>query len=55
MRTNQSDRLTLYLPKDLIEWVKKEARKQNRSINNFVMTILLKYKRETEVIKCISK
>jgi len=51
-------RINLALPQELGEWVKEEAKKENRSINNFIATVLLEKKRQKErelMQACISK
>jgi hypothetical protein len=52
------ERVNLALPKDLAEWIKQQAKRENRSINNFIQTILLEKKREQQnnkkEITCLS-
>jgi len=48
-------RVNLALPKELAEWVKHQAQIENRSVNNFIATILLEKKREKEMVQCISR
>jgi predicted HicB family RNase H-like nuclease len=33
-------RLSLHMPLDLADWVEKQAKREHRSINNFVIKIL---------------
>jgi metal-responsive CopG/Arc/MetJ family transcriptional regulator len=51
-------RTSIVLPKELAEWIKKQAAIENRSINNFIQTILLEKKREQQnnkkEITCLS-
>lgn len=47
------DRITIALPKDLADWVKEQARRENRSVSNYIVTILLKNRGGKE-IECIS-
>jgi len=54
MKSNSIVRVNLALPKDLADWVKEQAKNQNRSVNNFIQTILLEKKRKMEMIPCIS-
>jgi|GEM_PF-2045716 uncharacterized protein (DUF1778 family) len=48
-------RINLALPKEIAEWVKREAQHENRSINNYILTLILKEKRGKELVACISK
>jgi predicted HicB family RNase H-like nuclease len=49
------ERVNLALPKDLAEWIKQQAKRENRSINNFIKTIIIEKKLEKEnPIKCLS-
>jgi len=50
-------RINLAVSKELAEWIRKQAQRENRSINNFVQTVLLKYreeKKQKEEIPCLS-
>ncbi len=48
MAKNDTERINLCLPKALTKFVKEEAGRQNRSVNNLVFVVLLKFKEETE-------
>lgn len=55
LKSNQREKITIVVDKVLASWIKKEATNQNRSINNFIETILLQKKKETEkVMECLS-
>ncbi|RLC80750.1 MAG: hypothetical protein DRI61_05105 [Chloroflexi bacterium] len=55
MRSNQNERLNLYLPKKLVDFLKTEAEKQKRSLNNLVFFILSNWKEERErMVECLS-
>ncbi|MEM2057472.1 MAG: hypothetical protein QXQ64_02365 [Candidatus Bathyarchaeia archaeon] len=43
----------LYLPKELSDWLKSEAARERRSLNNYI-TIILEdyYRRRKEGLKC---
>ena len=38
--TTNKTRISLYLDNDLKEWVAQEAKKQNRSMSNYIETVL---------------
>lgn len=46
MAKNDCGRLNLYLPKTLIEWLVNQAEANQRSLNNYVMLVLEKHKKE---------
>lgn len=48
-------RVNLALPKELADWVKKQAKAENRSINNWFQTLLLEKYREKEKVQCTSR
>lgn len=52
MQTNEAVRLNLYLPKTLTDWLKKQAEKDHRSLNNYLSVILENHK-EKEMEACI--
>ena len=37
-----------FTQKELLPWLREQARKDNRSLNNFLETVLLKLKEERE-------
>jgi pantothenate synthetase len=43
--TTDKTRISLYLDNDLKEWVAKEAKKKNRSMSNYIETILEQIKK----------
>jgi|YelNatPaOPRAMG01_1025707.scaffolds.fasta_scaffold37380_2 hypothetical protein len=46
----------LYLPKELSDWLKQEAMRERRSLNNYISIILEDYYRQRrEGIKCTSR
>ena len=46
----------LYIPKELSDWLKQEAMKERRSLNNYISIILEDYYRQRkEGIKCTSR
>jgi hypothetical protein len=49
-------RTSIILPKELADWIRKQAELEHRSVNNFIQIILLEKKREKEgLISCISR
>jgi predicted HicB family RNase H-like nuclease len=48
MRCSESERLTVYLPKTLLAWLRQEAERQNRSVNNLIFVALQKYQKEAQ-------
>jgi len=46
----------LYIPKDLAEWLKREANKERRSLNNYVSLLLEDYyQRRRRDVLCTSQ
>ncbi|MEM2995647.1 MAG: hypothetical protein QXI91_06530 [Candidatus Bathyarchaeia archaeon] len=43
-KSNQIKHIHIYLPKELADWVKQQAEKENRKISNYIATIILKIK-----------
>lgn len=43
-KANQIEHIHIYLPKQLADWVREQAQKENRKVSNYIMTILLKIK-----------
>jgi len=43
-KSEKSVRVNLYLPEDLVEWLKKKAKAENRKLNNYMTTLLQKLK-----------
>jgi len=39
-------RLSLHVPADLKDWIEKEAEKESRTVNNFVVKVLQDKRRE---------
>lgn len=37
-------RVNLYLPKELVEWLRQQAQAEDRSLNNYIKRILEYYK-----------
>lgn len=54
LKSHQKTKITIVIDKQLASWVIEKAEKENRSINNFIETVLLE-KRNEELVKCISK
>ena len=49
-------RINLALPKELGEWIQQQAAIENRSVNNYVKTILLAYRASLkEMMVCTSQ
>jgi len=38
----------LRIDDSLLDWLREEAQKVNRSVNNFIETVLIDYKKRTE-------
>lgn len=55
LKSNQKIKITIVVDKDLASWIKRQAEQENRSINNFLETLLYQKRKEKEVIACISK
>ena len=43
--TTDKTRISLYLDNDLKEWIAKEAKKNNRSMSNYIETVLEQIKK----------
>lgn len=43
--TTDKTRISLYLDNELKEWITKEAKKKNRSMSNYIETVLEQIKR----------
>lgn len=41
----------LVIPNEILDWVRKEASKANRSISNFITTVLINKKENEETTK----
>ncbi|MEM5867499.1 MAG: hypothetical protein QXG39_06235 [Candidatus Aenigmatarchaeota archaeon] len=49
-------KITIVVDKDLAEWIKKKSKMENRSINNFIETLLLSImEKEKGEFMCISR
>jgi len=58
MKSNNSIRLTAWIPKELFEFIQAEAEKEQRTLSGMVRYLISRYKREKEkelMQACISK
>lgn len=54
LKSNHKIRITVVVDKELYAWIKEKAEAENRSISNFIETLLY-HKKDGERITCISR